>query len=340
MFSRKVVLDQQLNLNQTKINLPTRNIIDNIILTVTATYTNSDSTNAATLTNEQLLNAIQEVRVVSDGANVHYSLSMNDIAIMNYYDTSGKAINLDETNSIAASGSLTKVFTVKLDGGDIFAGGKQSLDLSIVVNPAVSSTVSLTDLNIKVGIGEIVLEDISEIEEIYGENLEFLVEPSITATEVNVSANTSFQGLVEIPAGNAILRSFYIAKDTNEVRSNSVIDQYGLVDRNSTIYYKMDFTMGQHLDEQEYNVPALTGAVILDYAEELGGSSEIFDEEFGLKAWNFVKGDYLDAFKLQNSGKIRIIRHELICGDGAKALADGEIEEEDVPEEFAIELEG
>ena len=336
MQKGKYVLDQVLSLSQTKVDLPTRNIIDGIILTVEATYTNSDDTNAVSLTDEQLAAAIPEIRVVSDGANTHYALSLADILVMNYYDTAGKVPSLDTANSIAASGSLTKKFTVRLDGGDIVAAVKQSLAISIQTNPTVAPTVSLTDLSITITIDEIVIQDLMELIERYGENLEYMAEPKITATEVNASANTSFTGLAETPVGNAIIRSFYIAKTTAGVRDDTIIDKYGMVDRNSTVLYKIPFTTGQHLDEQEYNIDsALTGITILDYAEEMApkdGISNLFDPAFGVKGWNYAKGDYLDAFKINTTGKIRIIRHELICADGLKAIID------DLPDNFGGEI--
>lgn len=342
MQRRKYVLDQVLSLSQTKIDIPTRNIIDAIILTVEATYSNSSGSDV-TITDEDLAKAIQEIRVVSDGAVVHYALSLSDLLIINYYDTAGKVPRLDSLNTIPASGTLTKRFTIRLDGGDIVAAIKQSLSISILTNKTISSEVSLQDLKIIPTIDEIVLEDVSELTELYGENLEEVIEPKVTAIETNVYPNTSFTGIVEMPTGNAILRSFYIAKNNTGARSDTIIDQYGMVDRNSTILYKVPWATGQDLDRQEYNIDnIIKGVTILDYAEEMAeGESEIFDEEFGVKGWNYVQGDYYDAFKINETGKIRIIRHELILTDELKEIIDSgedvdidwEIDDEDLVDE-------
>ncbi|HIP90269.1 MAG TPA: hypothetical protein EYH22_01820 [Candidatus Nanopusillus sp.] len=341
MQRRKYVLDQVINLSQTKVDIPTRNIIDGIILSINATYSNSSGSDQS-LTDEQLAGAIPEVKVVSDGANTHYALGLSDILIMNYYDTAGKVPRLDSLNTIPAGGTYNKKFTVRLDGGDIVAAIKQSLSISAQVNRTINTDVSLSDLNIVITIDEAVIEDTEELVNRYGENFEFIAEPKITAIETNVSANTSFSGLVELPSGNAIIRSFYVSKTTTGVRSNNIIDLYGVVDKNSTVLYKVPFLTGQDLDRQEYNVdPAIVGVTILDYADEMAPEdsySELFDDEFGVKGWNFVKGDYLDAFKVNSAGTIRIIRHELICEDGITAVLNEEIDEEELPEDFGWEI--
>jgi hypothetical protein len=335
----KFSLDEHLTLINNKVNLPTRNIYDGILLTVKATYTNSNTTTDAELTDEQLARAIQDIRVVSDNTHVHYALNLEDVLTMNYNDTAGKVPSLDSTNTIPADDSITKEFLVRLDGGNILAGAKQSLFITYTPNTQVSTDVSLTNLDITITTDELVIEDVAEIQAMYGDNLQYLAEPKITALEQNVSANTSFTGLIEIPTGNAILRNIYIAKDSTGARSNSLINEYGIVDRNSSVFFKQHFNTGQHDDIQQYNLPAaLKGVTILDIAEEMAGNNMIFSSEVGMKGWNFVKGDFFDAFKLNESGKIRVIRHELICAQGLKDVLDGYTSEDEIPEGFTYGL--
>jgi len=340
MHKRKIPLDEHLTLSKIKVDIPTRNIIDEILLTVKATYTNSNTTTDATLTDEQLAGAITEIRVVSDGSNTHYALSLKDILTINYYDTAGKVPSLDASNTVPASDTLEKIFLVRLDGGDIVAALKQALAISIQTNTTVSTDVSLTDLDITITINEAVIESVEELTDMYGPQLEFLVEPKITAIETNVSSNTSFTGLIEVPTGTAIKRNFYIAKNSSGARSDSVIDEYGITDKNATVVFKQHQLTGQHDDQQEYNLPAtLKGITVLDIADEMEGDNEFLNPEVGMKGWNFVKGDYFDAFKLTASGTIRVIRHELICAPALQMYLDGLIDDDALPEDFTFDVE-
>ena len=87
MYSKYRTLNQTLSLINTRIDLPRDAVIDQIIMKISVTAANANSTTGYTGTNEALLRAIQEIRVVSDGSTVHYALSGADVALLNRYNS-------------------------------------------------------------------------------------------------------------------------------------------------------------------------------------------------------------------------------------------------------------
>ena len=346
----KLLANRLTNVNEL-VTIPTRNIIKNILLTFDITY-NDSAVTATTVKHEQLAEVIPEIRLVSDGNVVHYSLQLSDIILMNYIDTAGRSIDLDDSiTSPTAAGDFNVQYTLNLRGGDILAFKKQLIELSmdtVAVNTPIndetgaSTTISFKAASIKVSIVEEVIKDEISLFELYGDTLDLISEPKITATGVNLQSGTSFDGAVEIPTGTAIVRNFYILK-ANNVRSNAVVTELGIVDKNETVIFKGAFNTLQNADEQFYNIQtAEKGVVVLDMTKDLRGNTPILDEAFGLKGWNFVKGDLFDAFKVDggesgNNPSVRIIRHELITSEALQIAMDQDdiaLDDLDEEEEF------
>ncbi|WP_202320202.1 hypothetical protein [Archaeoglobus neptunius] len=130
MYSKKRTLSQKITLTNRKIDLPRDAVIDAILLYCKLTLKN-DGANAFSGKMRDVLDALKEVRVVSDGNNIHYSLSGSDIAVINYYDNQGKAVNVDADVSIDAGATKEFDFLLILDAGDILALTKDSLELSV-----------------------------------------------------------------------------------------------------------------------------------------------------------------------------------------------------------------
>lgn len=146
MYSKYRTLNQTLSLINTRIDLPRDAVIDQLILKVVATVANAGQV-AYAGTNEAILRAIQEIRVVSDGSTVHYALSAADIALLNAYNSkAGFAPALGGPVAIDAAGSETLTYYLRLDEGDILAASKDSLEMKIVVNPTISADVTITAL--------------------------------------------------------------------------------------------------------------------------------------------------------------------------------------------------
>ncbi|NKQ38558.1 MAG: hypothetical protein HF967_03630 [Methanosarcinales archaeon] len=324
------------------VSIPTRNIIKNILLTFDITYNTGSNATVDQLTYEDLSQAIPEIRLVSDGNVVHYSLQLSDLILMNYIDTAGRSVDLDAVGIPADTGintDFTVSYTLNLRGGDILAFKKQLIELSMDVvavgdvlttlngAPNPTSTTTFKSISVKVSIVEEVIKDEISLFELYGDALDLISEPKITAISQNLQAGTSFDGAVEIPTGTAIIRNFYILK-ANNVRSNAVVTELGIVDKNETVIFKGAFDTLQNGDEQFYNIQtAEKGLVVLDMTQDLKGNTPILDEAFGLKGWNFVKGDLFDAFKVNgsesgNNPSVRIIRHELITSEALQMAMD------------------
>ena len=343
------------------IQIPTRNIIKNILLTFDITYNTGANTTVDQLTHEDLAQAISEIRLVSDGNVVHYSLQLSDLILMNYIDTAGRSVDLDAVGvpeGVGPNTDFTVSYTLNLRGGDILAFKKQLIELSmdmVGVNDVLTtlkgatnptSTTTFKSVAVKVSIVEEVIKDEISLFELYGDNLDLISEPKITATGVNLQAGTSFDGAVEIPTGTAIIRNFYILR-ANNIRSNAVATELGIVDKNETVIFKGAFDTLQHADEQFYNIQtAEKGVVVLDMTKDLRGNTPILDEAFGLKGWNFVKGDLFDAFKVDgnesgNNPSVRIIRHEMITSEALQMAMDQDDDillDEELDDEFDEEL--
>jgi len=182
MYSKYRTLNQTLSLINTRIDLPRDAVIDQIILKVVATVANAGQ-NAYAGTNEAILRAIQEIRVVSDGSTVHYALSGADIALLNAYNSkAGFAPALGGPVAIDAAGSETLTYYLRLDEGDILAASKDSLEAKIVVNPTITADVTITALTVTVTLVENVLSP-EEFIATYGPNLEYAAEPKIYALQ-------------------------------------------------------------------------------------------------------------------------------------------------------------
>ena len=157
MYSKIRTLNDDLSLAKSRIDLPRDAIIDEIYVKFDVTVANtSGSTWAGTV--EKVLAAIEEIRVVSDGSNVHYAISARDAVLLNTYNCpDGFAPTLTTSVSISDSDSEDLSYTIRLDEGDILAVAKDNLEMKLVLNTAIDTGVTLTALVGEVSIVENVL---------------------------------------------------------------------------------------------------------------------------------------------------------------------------------------
>ncbi|MBO8182042.1 MAG: hypothetical protein H0Z28_04515 [Archaeoglobus sp.] len=309
MYSKKRTLSQRITLTNRKIDLPRDAVIDAIMLYCKLTLKNNDGANAFSGKMRDVLDALKEVRVVSDGNNIHYSLSGSDIAVINYYDNQGKAVNVDADVSIDAGATKEFDFLLILDAGDILALTKDSLELSVDFEDAIddSGNVTVEDAEIKITIEENVFT-VAEFANTYGANLELAAEPKIYAREKKFSASNELVEVMELPVGTLLRKAFITFRDSNGEESDSLVEKYGIIittpDRREL--YTIDYNTAKEYQKLMFLADPITGTVVLDYG------AEITNDVYGVRAWKFNKGDYQLALKANAEGTLRYVSYEFV----------------------------
>lgn len=311
MYSKYRTLNQVLSLINTRIDLPRDAVIDQLILKVVATVANAGQV-AYAGTNEAILRAIQEIRVVSDGSTVHYALSGADIALLNAYNSKrGFAPALGGPVAIDAAGSATLTYYLRLDEGDILAASKDSLEAKIVVNPAIAADVTITALTCTVTLVENVLSP-EEFVATYGPNLEYAAEPKVYALSVPVTASTELTNVLDLPTGS-LARAGLLQFINPATGLAGAVDPtaVGLIntspDRREVLH--VDFPTLQAINQSEYDggvivAPAtvpLPGVALLNYAKD------VTNDGYGLRGWRFTKGDWQLAARTANAATLRYV---------------------------------
>lgn len=308
MYSKKRTLSQKLNLTNRKIDLPRDAVIDVILLYCKLSLKN-DGTNAFSGKMRDVLDALKEVRVVSDGNNIHYSLKGSDIAVINYYDNQGKGVDVDADVSIDAGATKEFDFLLMLDAGDILALTKDSLELSVDFEDAIddAGNVTVENAEIKITIEENVYT-VAEFASTYGANLEFAAEPKIYAREKKFSLSNELVEVMELPVGTLLRKAFITFRDANGAVSDSLVEKYGIIittpDRREL--YTVDYKTAREYQKLMYLADPVTGTVVLDYG------AEITNDVYGVRAWKFNKGDYQLGVKANAEGTLRYISYEFV----------------------------
>ena len=308
MYKVKETLDDVLTLQVKSIDLPRNGVIDSIALLARITLSNS-GTSDATVSMEDVLKAINEIRVVSNGNVVHYALRGTDIAYLNIYDTHGKALSLDDTVTVPAGGSKEVKFLIVLDAGQIHALLKDQLQIRVDWNTSITSDVSVSDASIKVTLDKEVYESAEEYIMTYsaGEYGEvFIEEPKVYAIEKSFNALGELTEVFELPVGSVLKRALLVFYDDSGARAD-IVDKYALVrTRPARIQlFKIDYETSRELDKVQYKLPGVpTGMTMFDYdLEVVSGGLDLREE---------ASGTFKIALKTTASGKLRYISHEVV----------------------------
>ena len=315
MYSKYRTLNQTLSLINTRIDLPRDAVLDQLVLKIGVTVANGSATAAYAGTNEAILRAIEEIRVVSDGSTVHYALSGADIALLNRYNSkSGFAPALSGEVAIATSESKSLTYYLRLDEGDILAASKDSLELKMIVNPTITADVTITALTCTVTLVENVLSP-EEFVTSYGPNLEYAAEPKVYALTVPVTASTELTSVLDLPTGSlaraAILQFINSSTGLAGGKDPSAI---GLIntspDRREVLH--VDWATLQQINASEYDLGAtvLPGVAMLNYAKD------VTCDGYGLRGWRFTKGDWQIAAKGANAATLRYVCLEHVVNAG------------------------
>lgn len=313
MYSKIRTLNDDLSLAKSRIDLPRDAIIDEIYVKFDLTVANtSGSTWAGTV--EKVLAAIEEIRVVSDGSNVHYAISARDAVLLNTYNCpDGFAPNLKGTVSIDNSESADLSYTIRLDEGDILAVSKDNLEMKVILNTAIDTGVTLTAL-----VGEVsIVENVLTPEEMianYGPNLEYAAEPKVYALSGPVSSSTDLQSALDLPTGSlhrAALLCFVAADGTLGSVDPTKI---GLIntspDRREVLHADWAILRAQNGATYDLGGAPPSGVARLDFARD------VTTDGFGLRGWRFTKGDWQIAAKTANAATLRYICLEHVVNAG------------------------
>lgn len=298
---KSVTLDKRLAISPNgtdQLDLPRDHVIDDIVLRFQFSYS---ATSAPSLWD--VLKAIQEVRVVSDGSIVHWSLRGDDIYILNYYDQQ-QAVPVDITASDAT-------ITLRLATSEILANLKSDLNLSVRFGGAIGSITSFSGA-VMVSVEQLVY-DPNEFVEAYGPNLENLAEPKVTAEEATLNAGTQFQTVSELPVGNLLKRTVMVVTDSSGNFSDSVVDRIRLMNKpGAQELLNEAFTIFGDKDRIEYQLTQrLTGVVFIDYGVD------VTEDNLGLRMWRVAKGDITLETRNNANGRARLIHEEIIVNSEA-----------------------
>lgn len=322
MYSKYRTLNQVLSLINTRIDLPRDAVIDQLILKIGVTVGNAGQA-AYAGTNEAVLRAIQEIRVVSDGSTVHYALSAADIALLNAYNSkAGFAPALGGPVAIDAAGSATLTYYLRLDEGDILAASKDSLEMKLVVNPTITEDVKITDLTCTVTLVENVLSP-QEFISTYGPNLEYAAEPKVYALSVPVTASSELTNVLDLPTGSlARAGMLQFINPATGLAGGVDPTAIGLIntspDRREVLH--VDFPTLQAINTSEYDLgAALPGVALLNYGKD------VTNDGFGLRGWRFTKGDWQIAAKGANAATLRYVCLEHVVNAAAFDAAEGAV---------------
>ncbi|AFL94728.1 hypothetical protein CL1_0520 [Thermococcus cleftensis] len=308
MYKVKETLDDVLTLQVKSIDVPRNGVIDSIALLAKITLSNG-GTSDASVSMEDVLKAINEIRVVSNGNVVHYALRGTDIAYLNVYDTHGKALSLTDTVAVPAGGTKDVSFLIMLDAGQIHALIKDQLQIRVDWQTDLGNSITVSDASIKVTLDKEVYESAEDYVAAYsgaeyGEV--FIEEPKVYAIEKAFNALGELTEVFELPVGSVLKRALLVFYDDTGARAD-IVDKYALVrTRPARIQlYKIDYETSRELDKIQYKLPSVpTGMTMFDYdMEVVVGGLDLREE---------ASGTFKIALKTTASGKLRYISHEVV----------------------------
>ena len=298
---KSVTLDKVLTVSPggtDQADLPRDHVIDDILLRFSFSYSASAAPSLW-----DVLRAIQEVRVVSDGSVVHFALRGDDIYILNYYDQQ-QAVPV----SIGTSGATV---TLRLSTGEILANLKSDLKLSVRFASAIGSITSFSG-SVVVSVEQLVYEP-DEFQAAYGVNLENIAEPKVTAEEVSLVQGTQYQVISELPVGNLLKRTVVVTYDAGGSFSDDVVDRLRLMNKpGAQELFNEAWKVMADKDMSEYQLSQrLAGVVFVDYG------IDVTEDNLGLRMWRVAKGDIALESRNAAAGKARLIHEELIVNSEA-----------------------
>lgn len=304
MYSKIRTLTDEITLAKTRIDIPRDAVIDEFYINLAVTVANAGATEW-TGTNEGILKAIEEIRIVSDGSTVHYALSAVDAVVLDAYNSpKGYTPDLKGAVSVGAGASKTFTYMFRLDEGDILAASKDNLEMKVILNPTIAEKVSVAALTGEVSIVENVLSP-QEMVANYGANLEFAAEPKVYALSDKVNVSTDLQSVLDLPTGSLHRAAVLCFVGANGLLGGVDPTKVGLIntspDRREVINVEWATLRAFNAAYYDLGGAAPAGVAMLNYAKDVTADG------FGLRAWRFTKGDWQVAIKSANAATLRYI---------------------------------
>lgn len=309
------------------INIPTTTILDNTTLKFAVTVKAASA--SKTMSEAELLNAIQRIIVTSDGNITNLNVSGYQLALANAFRETKSAspfkrvrdaitaakVPTGETNAgyiTTDTAGTTVKFFLKLNEGDIIAATKKSLTLEVDFAAKVNNDVSIIAATVTPSYSQGVIEDKNaDLIGKYGMNQELAAEPKIYVMECDVPANTALTPCLSLQYGalirRAILTFHSVNAGTVSATPDVVPDRIGLISTNPTRTELINVDAETYADKQndDYfiddpaNRPA--GAFMIDFANTLAADG------MGLKGWRIGVDDFRIAVKTSTPCKMKCV---------------------------------
>ncbi|MCZ0862258.1 hypothetical protein [Methanocorpusculum vombati] len=307
------------------ISIRRNTIIDTVHLLFSMTIKNNGSA-SVTLTPQEILSAIREVKVTSNNNISNYAMNGLDLAIMNcLHETKSRSvIKSIGSKTIAASASETVEFSLILNEGDLLAVLKQDVTLEIGFNDTVkagttsTNGVNLTAATVTVTTGDRVIESKDEITNEYGSSAERSAEPKVYILSTAVGANTALTEALAIPTGTLIRRAIICCYATGATSPEITPDAIGLIATNPNRQEIMNVSAKQlrATQNKDYFVDCSSterpaGIFMIDFANEVAADG------LGLKGWRFGVDDFKIAAKTSTAFTMRVIFVENVVNTAA-----------------------
>ncbi len=289
------------------VRLPRDTVIDALLLRCQIEVTNGSGA-SWTGTDLDMLKALEELRVISDGTNVHYAINGPDLAMLNAYTGAYGGSHPGSSAITIANGEAGTVdLVLPMNEGDLLAVMKDSLELKGVFASSIAADLDVTDVSIVPTISENVYTP-QEFVSIYGANAERAAEPKVYALSTAIGANTELTGVLDLPTSTLLRRGLCQFRDASGVLGAADPLRFGLIvtapDRRELV--NVDYAAFRGAQDFKYSaggaLPA--GTVNIDYASEVTGDG------FGLRGWRWTKGDYELAVRTNNAGSLRYVSCE------------------------------
>lgn len=299
---QKTALASTINKNNLAVELGNTSIHSAYMLECTITATNGTGA-SKTPTIAEFLGVLEQINVVSNNTNYHYSWSGTDIARRNAMKTAMNTTNrvLDMTfSAVASTGEMAATFVLWMDEGDVIALMHDTVTLKAQLANYLAESCPVTAVTIKPTIIELVpAAGLADIKARYGEKYEGALEPKVYVREKKCDANTTFTEFFELPTG-ALLRGAML-------KWSVAPSQFGIVATvpSRSELMRMNWTTAVASDEIRFRVKMPDNTNYIDYNAELAFNG------LGIDGRNFNLGDYKIAAYSTTETTLRYVSFEL-----------------------------
>lgn len=288
------------------LNLPRNSVHDAYILKFNVTVNNGTSA-AITPTAREILEAIAEIKLVTDSTRVHYAMNGHDLALLNaLIQKNNTHPFIEQTlDEIAASASKEYSFSLYLDEGDIIAVAHTNVELTVKFADKTAQALDVASAKCYVTLKETIYST-AELQAIYGKNFELVAEPKVYAQTATCNANTEFVGFYDLPTGTLLRKAVL------EISGSDFPQQVGILrtvpDRIEL--NKEDFETHIELDQIIYGteLPVDRENHVATYVMDFGSQWQANGK--GKNGWSYAKGDIQLAAKTTAELSVRYISLE------------------------------